>query len=404
MLLRIAWRNIRRNARRSAIVLASIAVGTVAVILNDGFSIGMVGQIFENQIGSFVSDLQVHRAGFNDNRTIGKLVPDQAAVEEALRSTPGVKAFTRRVVTYGLLSSAMNSSGVTLVGVDPAAEQSVTTVRKWAIEGRYLGEGKHDIVIGRKLAEKLEVGPGDRVVAMASGLKGDVGAEMFRVAGIFTTVSSEFDRSTVFVPIGTAQEMLGLGGGVSEFAVLTTDRSLANGIRDALAERLGKGCEVLSYSDLLPLMIAQMQMYNESIYIVYVIIGLAMIFGIINTMLMSVFERVREFGILMAIGMKGGRLLSMVLVEALLLGFLGALCGVAAGAAITIPLSATGLDLARFSASLTAFGSGSVIYPVLRPETLVEALLIIPLFTVLGAVYPAVKALRLEPVRAIRHV
>jgi ABC-type lipoprotein release transport system permease subunit len=404
MFLKLAWRNVRRNARRSAIVIASIGVGTVAVIFNDALSIGMVGQIFENQIGSYVADMQVHEAGFNDNRTIGKLMRNPRRVEDDLRASPGVKAFTRRVVTYGLISSAMNSSGVSLVGVDPAAEPTVTTVRKWRMEGRYLGGGRHEVVIGRKLAEKLEAGIGDRLVGMASGLRGNVASEMFRVVGIFTTVSSEFDRSTVFVPIATAQEMLELGGGISEIAVLLDDRSDAAGIRESLASRLGPGYEVLTFAELLPLMIAQMGSYEQSIYIIYIIIGLAMVFGIVNTMLMSVSERVREFGVLMAIGMSGRRLLAMVLVEASLLGLAGALAGVALGVAITLPLSNVGIDLAGFSEGLRAFGAGSVIYPVLRAETLVESLIIIPFFAVLGALYPAVRASRLEPVRAIQHV
>jgi len=404
MLLKIAWRNIWRNKRRSIIVLTSVAVGVVAIILYDSLKGGMIGQIFENQIGSFVSNIQVHEKGFNDNKIIQKLIPDPGRVEQVLLHTPDVKYFSRRVVTFGLLSSALNSSGVTLAGVEPDREMKVSTVAKWIVEGEYLSGKKHEIIIGKKLAEKLNVGLGDKVVVMASTLKGNVGADMFRIVGLFETVSSEFDKSFIFISLENAQEMLELQGGISEFAIITTDRDVVEPVKRMIAEKLGPKYEVLSYADLIPLMLAQMEIYKEGTFIFYIIVGLAMIFGIINTMLMSVFERIREFGVLMSIGMKNRRLLTMILLEALLLGVFGTVIGIALGSSITLPLHSSGLNLSQFSQSLTSFGTGSVIYPVLTVETVVEAMLIVPLIAVLGAIYPALKAVRFEPVTAIRYV
>jgi ABC-type lipoprotein release transport system permease subunit len=404
MLLRIAWRNIWRNTRRSIIVLTSIAVGVVAIVLNDGLSVGMISQIFENQIGSFVSNIQIHEKGFNDNKIIQKLVPHPDRVEEILRHSPEVTWFSRRVVTFGLLSSALNSSGVTLVGVEHERESKVSTVRSQTTVGRYLSGEKHEIVIGKRLAEKLNVGLGDKVVAMASTRNGNVGADMFRIVGLFETVSAEFDKSFIFISLANAQEMLELNDGVSEFAVITKNRNGVEPVKRTMARKLGPDYEVLSYADLLPLMLAQMEIYKESIYIVFIIVGLAMIFGIVNTMTMSVFERIREFGVLMAIGMKNSRVIGMILLEALLLGVLGTMIGIVAASAITLPLSVSGLDLSRFSEGLTAFGSGSIIYPVLSVASLIESLCVIPLIAVLGAMYPALKAARFEPVGAIRYV
>jgi putative ABC transport system permease protein len=404
MVLKIAWRNIWRNKRRSIIVLTSVAVGVIAIILYDSLKGGMLGQIFENQIGSFVSNIQIHEKGFNDNKIIQKLIPDPNRVEQVLQQTPGVKYFSPRVVTFGLLSSALNSSGVTLAGVEPDREMKVSTVAKWTVEGQYLSGKKHEIVIGKKLAEKLNVGLGDKVVAMASTLEGNVGADMFRIVGLFETVSSDFDKSFIFISLQNAQEMLELQGGISEFAIITTDRNVVEPVKRMIAEKLGPKYEVLSYADLIPLMLAQMEIYKQGTYIFYIIVGLAMIFGIINTMLMSVFERIREFGVLMAIGMKNRRLLSMILLEALLLGALGTVIGIAVGSAIILPLSSSGLNLSQFSESLTSFGTGSVIYPVLTVESLVEAMFIVPFIAVLGAIYPALKAVRFEPVVAIRYV
>ncbi len=403
-MITIAWRNLWRNKRRSLIVLSSVAVGVVAILLNDGLSIGMIRQMFENQIGSNVSYMQIHRRGFHKNPLIQNAITHPDSVATILRQTPQVLRFSRRVVSFGLLSSARNSSGVMISGIEPDAESRVTSIAGSLVEGHYLTGSPHEIVIGAKLAEKLGVSLGDKVVAMASTTSGSVGAEMFRIVGLYRTVSSEFDKAFIYISLPAAQHMLAMGSAVSEFATITTNRDSIESVKAAVAARLGSSYEVLSYADLLPLMISQMQIYEQSMYIVYVIIGLAMIFGIINTMLMSVFERIHEFGVLMAIGMKNRRLVGMILTEALLLGLCGAVLGLIIGLGIVIPLSHSGLDLSMFSESLTSFGTGSIIYPIVRSDAILQALFLIPMIAVLGALYPAFKAVRYEPVEAIRYV
>ena len=298
----------------------------------------------------------------------------------------------------------MKSSGAAIIGVQPDNEARVTIIKQSIVEGHYLDGRNHETVIGKKLAEKLGVELGDKVVGMASTTSGSVGTDLFRIVGLYETVSSDFDKSYMFIPLKDAQQMLEMGSNVSEFAIITTDRNRVEDVKHKLAVTLGQKYEVLSYPDLIPLMVSQMQIYEESLYIVYVIIGLALIFGIINTMLMSVFERIQEFGVLMAIGMKNSRLFSMVMTEAVLLGALGSILGMIIGYALYLPLSVSGIDLSGFSESLTAFGSGAIIYPVLTASTVIGTLLVIPFTAVLGSVYPALKAARLVPTSAIRHV
>ncbi len=404
MLLKMAWRNIWRNARRSLIVITSIVVGLVAILLNDALSIGMIQQIFDNQIRSHVSYLQIHARGFNDNKVIQNRILRPEAVERLLDRNPDIQAYSRRVVTFGLVSSASNSSGSMLIGVEPGREGLVTTIKASIVEGKYLTGSPHEVIIGKSMAEKLGVGLGAKLVAMSSMVSGAVGSDLFRVVGIFQTVSSEFDKSFVYVSLQNAQEMLELGEAVSEFAIITASRESVERVKHQVASELGPELEVLSYADLLPLMIAQMEMYKETSYVVYVIVGLAMIFGIINAMLMSVFERIHEFGVLMAIGMKNRRLFLLVLTEALLLGVAGTAVGLLVGMAVYLPLTATGIDLSMFAEGLASFGSGSVIYPRLTLDSVITASLVVPLVTLLGAVYPALKSIRLVPVQAIRYV
>ena len=171
-----------------------------------------------------------------------------------------------------------------------------------------------------------------------------------------------------------------------------------------LVQELGSGYEVLTYKQLLPLLVMQVDVYKETIFIFYAIIGIAMMFGIINTMLMSVFERIHEFGVLMAVGMKNRRLFVMILLEAFLLGISGTVIGAVIGYLIYLPLADSGINLSAFADGLNSIGSGSVIYPILTPESIVSAIFVIPAIAVLGAIYPALRAARLDPITAIRHV
>ena len=404
MLLTLAWRNIWRNRRRSILVMVSVAIGVMALLLYDSVSRGMLHQMLDNQIGSHVSHIQVHRAGFNDNKVIQSTIPVQDRVETMIKADPHVSVYSPRVVTFGLLSSAVNSSGGVIIGIDPGKEAKITSIKSSIVEGGYLSGAPHEVLVGRKLAEKLGVGIGDKVVGMASTVTGDVGSDLFRVVGLFETVSSEFDKSYIYISLPNAQATLEMGGCISEFAIVTDNVEMIDQIRDRLREEMGAEYEVLSYKDIMPMIVAQMGMYEESMYIVYLIIGLAMIFGIINTMLMSVFERIQEIGVLMAIGMRNARIFVMILIEAMYLSVIGTGLGVAIALLLYLPLSVTGVDFSVFSEGLASFGIGAVVYPKITVMEIVDAALIIPVIAAIGAMYPALRAIRLQPIYAIRFV
>ncbi len=404
MLLTIAWRNIWRNRRRSLIIIVSIVVGVAATMLSDGLSIGMVQQMLDNQIGSHVSHIQIHAKGFNDNRVIQTCIVDMHRVEAALVSTGGVKAWSRRVITFGLLSSALSSSGGLIVGVEPDREPAVTSIMASVAEGKYLSGKPHEVVIGRRMAEKLGVGLGDKVVGMASALSGDVGSDLFRVVGIYQTVSSEFDKMHMFTTLAGSQEMLELEGRVLEYAITVDNIEKVDEVKRVLSDKLGGEYEVLSYRDLLPMLVYMVDMYSQMMIVLYVVIGLAMIFGIVNTMLMSVFERIQEFGVLMAIGMKNSFVFRMVMTEAMILAVIGTMAGLLAGALSVLTLGSTGIDLGMFNEGLNSFGVGAIIYPQLTIDSVISVIVIIPLTAMFGALYPAIKATRLQPVSAIRYV
>jgi ABC-type lipoprotein release transport system permease subunit len=404
MIIKLAWRNIWRNRRRSIIVLVAIAIGIFSLALTDSFYNGLLLQMFRDQVGTHVAHLQIHRNGFNENKVVQNWLPDPGKVERVLAADSVVAHFSRRVIAFGIVSSASNSSGITLVGVDPDRERLVTTIGQSVASGTYLQEGQRAILISRRMAEKLSVRIGDKLVVMATALDGSVGTDVFRICGVYETSSSEFDRLFVYIPLEYSQQMLGLGDRVMEIAAVLRTPDDAYALRDRLRPALGSDFEVLTFADLIPMMMQIISVTRQSLVIYYVIIGIATVFGIVNALLMSVFERTRELGILMATGMKSRSILAMILLEALLLSLIGTVIGLGIGLALSLRLAHTGIDLSSFTEGLTMMGASSTIYPIVSLEGIVNGLTIIPVIALIAALYPAAKAIRLDPVRAIHYV
>ncbi len=404
MLFKIAWRNLWRNKRRSIIVLASIIVGVASLFLYSTISDGFAMQMLENQISFHTSHIQIHKKGYENNKNVHKVIPNPEKVENVLQKSSFIKSYSKRVMVYGLLSSASTSSGAAIIGIEPNKEKIITNIHKKIIKGSYLGTGKNEIVIGQKMAEKLDVTIGDKVVTVVSDVNGHVANELFRVVGIFKTGSAVFDRTFIYIPIKTAQKTLGMGKNINEFAMITKDEKKTSLYKKELLKKIDGEYEVLTYQELLPLIMKYIEIFDQMIYIIYMVIYIAVLFGIINTMLMSVFERVQEFGVLMSIGMKNRKIFSMVLQEAFVLGFFGTIIGFAIGLLFYLLLSHTGVDLSIYNDSLSSFGLGSVIYPQMNLSIIINSIVIMPLATVVGAIYPARKAIKLQPTDAMRYV
>jgi ABC-type lipoprotein release transport system permease subunit len=403
MIFKLAWRNIWRNKRRTLIVVVSIVVSVSVLLLIDTLSMGMMKQMLDNQINLHIAHIQIHKRGFNDDKTVKNYIPDSEKIEEVLRQIDEIKFYSRRVISYGLINSAFNSSGVIIVGVEPEREKNITIISRSIVEGKYIGE-ERGIILGKKLAQKLNVEIGDKVVLMVSDLNGNVSSDVFRVIGLYESPSSEFDKVYVYIPIESAQQLLGLGDKVIEFALILKDQNFINSVKDEIARAIGNSYEVLSYDDISPLIRIGIEMYKELIWIYYLIFGIAVGFGVVNIMLMSVFERVREFGVLKAIGMKNKKIFALILLESFMIGVVGTIIGLVIGLVLYLPLSKTGVDLGIFAESLAWFGSGRIIYPVLTEFTLSLLIFTMPFISLIGAIYPAIKSIKFEPVEALKHI
>lgn len=384
--------------------MTSIIIGNASILLYDSIAIGFTAQKLDNEIGTHVSHIQISSKGYNDNNVISNKIDNPEIVEKQLNNLQFVSKYSPRIITFGMLTSAENSSGAKLIGIKPDKESLITSIKSMIVRGDYVSNNKGEILIGTDMAEKLNVDIGDKIVMIAAAVDGSVQSELFRVCGIFRSSSSEFNKNYVYVNIDAANILLKMDNAVTQFALLIDNTENTLYYKETITDILGQDYEVFTYADLLPLLIVYVDLAKQMMIILYVIIGIAILFSIINTMLMSVFERIQEIGVLMSVGMRNNRIFLMIVQEAFLLGTLGTLIGMIIGLAFYYYFASTGVDLSSFSESLESFGIGTLIYPILDQTIILRSLIIMPLTTVIGAIYPAIKAIKLQPTEAMRYI
>jgi ABC-type lipoprotein release transport system permease subunit len=404
IILRLAWRNLWRNYRRTLIMLAAIAVGVWAMIFMTALMRGMVDNMVEDGISAIPGHVQIHNPRFRDDPTVSNMIapPDENLLEVLNR--PEVVAWATRIRVPAVISSERDTRGVTLVGVEPELERDISFVADDVTEGRFL-ESRDDrgLVVGRKLVEKLETGLGKRVVIMSQDRQNEIVDRGFRIVGIFDSKLGQFEEGFVFGGEGAIQDLLGVGDAISEVAILGTDYRDVGGLLEMVANAAGPGLEVLPWNKLDPYLGSMLVMMDGFVVVWIVVVFLALSFGLVNTLVMAVFERVREIGLMLALGMTPRGIRSQILAESFLLLVIGLAVGNLAAWATIEPL-AGGIDVSIVGEGMEYFGSSSVIYPALYLKDVVLANVIVIVLGFLASLAPAWRASQLDPVRAITRV
>jgi putative ABC transport system permease protein len=403
----IAARNVLRNPRRTVITAGGAAFCIFAFVFMFGFFDGFGEQVIENSTRYLTGHIQVERPGFRSNLAPELALEDSGALLDRLARTPGVAAAAPRVQAQALASTAAKSEGIILMGVDPDVERRVTFIDRTVVEGQALAPGAdRDLVIGRKLAEKLRVRLGERVVVMGQSANGEIATAAYRVRGIFATESNAFDGAFAFVTLAAAQSLLELGNRVSTINIRLADRGQLEQILAGLratgdSERIA----FTPWQDLLP-QIAEMVKLNRTIsQIVNAILLLVVATAMMNTVFMAVAERTREFGVMMALGTPPAAIRRMVVYETLALLILASILGYGLGVALVEYTGREGLDLSGFFRGYSAIpGLTGIIHPRLILANVIPPGLALLLVGVLVSIYPAARAARLDPTTAIRHV
>jgi ABC-type lipoprotein release transport system permease subunit len=404
MLFTIAWRNIWRNKTRSTVVIASVAVGLFAGMFMMAFFWGLAIQEIDSAVDIQLSHIQIHNLSFSDDKDVNFTVENGPAIINEIRRDTNVNAVSGRVITSGMISSSSTASGVEIHGIIPADEKSVSSIYRDIVEGDYFtGEKKNEIVIGKKLAEKLGVKLHSKIVLTFQSKSGDLTAGSFRIAGIFRSRNSTFDESTVFTKFDDLAQLLGTGDGIHEIAIILKDGKVV----ETVANRFKKQYPALliqTWKELSPEIAMLTGLFDQMMYIIIGIILLALMFGIINTMLMAVLERQREFGILMAIGMNKPRVFFMVVLESVMLTCVGIPAGILLAIGTVDFFSKHGIDLSAFSQALSQFGFSNIVYPELQTNMFLPVIFMTALTAILSAIYPAIKALQFKPAIATHKI
>ncbi|MGH9681057.1 MAG: ABC transporter permease [Candidatus Acidiferrales bacterium] len=403
----MAWRNVWRNRRRSLLTVVAIALGLAFNIFMRGIGDGFHEQMVDNSVRAEIGHIQIHRSGYHDDPGLNKTLPDLEKVTQAVRYLPGLRGYSFRVLGGGLASTADNSSGVQILGVDPSQEQTVTSIQRAIIQGSYLKEGtQRPILLGDRLAEHLKASLDDKIVLIVQAADGSMGAQLFRAAGIFRSGSPEMDEGVVFVLRSDAQALFSLGDRVTEVALLLDSSDEVPAVLQTLQKDLaGQPVEILPWWQIAPFLRQFIQIDDAFFYIIVLIFFVVISIGILNTIMMSIFERIQEFGVMMALGTKPRQIIKLVMEEALVLGLVGIATGSLIGAAFTQYYAKRGINLSSFSAGAAALGiTTSRVYSQLTAANLLYSNLAVLVVVLLVSLYPAFHAARLRPVEAIRHV
>ncbi len=405
MLLQIAWKNIWRNKTRSLVIMGSVVVGLWVGAFMMAYSFGMIDQRLEDAVKNEVSHFQVHHPSYKKDNEIKYPLPNGRQLLQKIRKDSRVAAATARVVALGMVSSANASTGGKFIGILPSLEDAVTGLNRKLIEGDYFKENdKNRVIIGKKLAEKLKVKIRSKIILTTQDSTGNIVAGAYRVIAIYETNNSSYDLSNIFVKSTDLEKMVNMNDQFHEIAALLHDADQLDLFLDDQANQspneLFESWKVIS-----PDLGIMIDSFDNYMIIFLVIVLLALSFGIINTMLMAVLERVREIGMLMAIGMNKTKLFLMIALESFTLVIVAAPVGLLLAYGTITYLGHTGMDLsAIYQEGYTSYGFQSFIYPKLENIFYYRITLMVIITAILASIYPAFTAIRLNPIKAIRKI
>ncbi len=406
--IKLAWRNMWRNWRRTMIAVVAIVLGLILLLMFDGLLQGSDQAIFGNAVRFYGGNLQVHAPGYRDKASRLPMLPlaDPNAVVQAARAQPQVMAVAQRINTAGIIINRGNSVPVAITAIQPDVEAPISLQAESVSQGRFLRPDDGDaIYIGKALADRLEVTVGDNVTLLGRSRNETMRQHNFTVVGIYDVHTPEAEKGTVFIPLADAQTLYNLRDQVTEVPIFLKQIGSEATVMTALQAQL-PNYEIDSWQTLrgdLTDAIKTKMAFTSFIGIVVIIIASI---GILNLMLMAVFERTREMGVLAALGMKGRQVMGLFLLEGSLIGVVGAVIGCGLGLLFIALLGNVGIDLSNMTSSMGEVGvlmSGKL-YPVVTTADLISRAVLVVVIAALASLYPAWQASRKEPSTSLHHV
>jgi len=410
IIFRLSWRNVWRNKRRTVLTLLTVLVGCAMIILTNAIAKGGHNQMIEDAVALNTGHVQIHEKGFWDNKTIDYAFRPEKTLFEILEHDQDIAAFSPRIHTGVLVSFKDSSRGAIMQGVDPEKEVLVTDLHTKVLPGgRYLKAGDTtQVVMGSMLARHLGATVGDTVAILSQGFDGSIAAEYLTIVGLFKSGNQEYDRALMLMPLDQADKTFSMMGYINSICIRLKGPDSVNHVVSTLkkaTDHYPTKLEVMGWEKLMPELVQFIVMDNMGAYIFDFILFLVVAFGILNTIQMSVFERTREFGVMLSIGTRPGQISAIVLTETFFVTLLGMLFGTAIGSGLSFYFHMIPLDFSKYSSEMAVWGVATTIYPAKLTWlniTVTNALIF--LLSMLFCLFPARKAARLKPIEAIRRL
>lgn len=406
MLSKLALRNLIRHKRRSIITALAVAFATLFAVAMRGVQLGTYEENISYALRIFPGFIQVQAPGFQENPTLHKTIILDSALRSRLETIPQIKGYAPRVYADGLASFHGKSLGAAIFGIDPVREMSVTTLSTKVSEGRmFQRDTSTRILLGHVLCENLQAQVGDEIVILAQGYDGTLGNAHFRICGTVKTGSSDFDRSSIFMGLRTLQDLIGIGNRLHVIAISLDDVYAVSDVTAQINNALHETETVaFPWQEVMPDLRQSIELDNISGIVFLGILIVVVAFGILNTVLMSVTERYREFGVLLSLGMPQGKLIRVVFLETIVMTLTGLIIGNILGGVLNYLLSVNPIGLGgTYGAVVEEYGFLPVIRSTVNLRSFLNTTLSILIIAVVSTLYPLYRTWRLEPLKGIRY-
>ncbi|MCU7797396.1 MAG: ABC transporter permease [Candidatus Thiodiazotropha sp. (ex Myrtea spinifera)] len=403
MTLAVALRNLLGHLPRTLLTVGAIAVGLASLIFLWSFNEGLHQNMLGNFQRAIIGSVQIHHEGFFQQPELSGYIRNPQKVTEVLEKN-GLNDFSRRLESFGLAASDETTEGVMLIGMDPITEPRVTELEKRIGIGRFLQpEDSYSLILGATTANNLRVKLGDQVIIVGYDRYGVMVAESFTLIGIITSGEMGLDRGMALTSLETLQEMVDMPGQVTTFAINIPQKSIDKSVSALKAQLLDESLEIMPWHVMFPVMKEWVTLHNGFLYLFIGVVLFIVVAGELNTLLLSMLERTREFGVFMAIGTTRQEVAALLITEALFIGILGTIAGLILGLITVLLTGVTGIDLSILLGSTSRFYVDPLIYPQLELDRLGITVSAILIASVAAGLYPAWRASLLQPAEAIRN-
>ena len=403
MILALAWRNIWRNKVRSIVIMMSVAAGLFAGIAVLALYKGMMQGRVRTVIDSETGHIQIHQPGFTEDFDPSFLIVGKSTLQNELSADKRIKAFASRCITTGMLSNASGSSGVNINGFNSLEESAVSQLGDKIQEGNITWEQREKgILVGRKLAKKMKLALGNKIVLTFTDTTDNLISSAFRIKGIYQSANAPLDEINIYVKNEDLQELIGLKTGIHEIAIKLNKDEQVEQVQQYYQSMFPQ-LQIETWKEISPetdLLVRTVDTYS---YIILIIILIALSFGIMNTMLMSVLERKHEIGMMLALGMSRTRLMWLIILESFFLTIAGIPLAILLGVAVSGYYEKHGIDLSNMGTDLMeSFGFDTMIYPSFPTEKIMGIVMLVFVTAIVSSLLPAWKSLKLNPTEALQ--